>query len=75
MIDARTNEDGIVELVIEQFLERQRRGENPTISEYCVKYPRFSAEIRSLLGTIEFAEDPVCMLLLFLANRKKEHGD
>lgn len=68
MIDRRTNEDETIEQVIEDFLERLQRGERPSIEDYCQKYPALAEEIRGLLKTIEFAEDPVAMLLLYLAD-------
>jgi len=38
-----------VEVVIEEYTERHRRGENPSIEEYAERYPELGDEIRELL--------------------------
>jgi len=38
-----------VDVVIEEFTERHRRGENPSIEEYVERYPELGEEIRELL--------------------------
>ncbi len=41
-----------VEQVLEEILERQRRGESPDISAYAERYPELAAEIRELLPLV-----------------------
>ncbi len=72
MIGRRIDEDETIQFVIEDFLKRLRRGERPTIAEYCDKYPSLRDEIYSLLRTVEFADDPVAMLMLFLAEHNEK---
>ncbi len=56
MTDTSSGHD-LVELLAEEFLQRSRRGEKPTIAEYCAKYPDKAEEIRDLLGTMQLMED------------------
>ena len=44
------------ELVASEFIERQRRGENPSVDEYAQRYPGMADEIRDLFPTILEAE-------------------
>ena len=46
-----------VELLAEEFLERQQRGENPTIREYCERHPELSDEIRDVFEAVAMIED------------------
>ncbi len=46
-----------VETLATDFLERQRRGESPTIDEYVDEYPHLADEIRDLFPTIAAMED------------------
>ncbi len=34
------------ELLAHEFVDRQQRGETPTIREYCERYPKLADEIR-----------------------------
>ena len=45
-----------IEALAEEFIERHRRGESPTISEYAAKYPQWADEIRELFPTIAAVE-------------------
>ena len=45
-----------IEELAEEFMERQRRGERPSISEYLDKYPALADEIRELFPTIAAME-------------------
>ena len=45
-----------LELLVEEFLERQRRGEHPAISEYTAAYPELADEIRELLPVLAMVE-------------------
>lgn len=47
-MDASSDRLSQVELLAEEFLARQQNGENPTIDEYCNRYPDLAAEIRDL---------------------------
>jgi serine/threonine protein kinase/tetratricopeptide (TPR) repeat protein len=42
--------------VAEEFAERCRKGESPSISEYEVRYPEFAPRIRKLLPTVALME-------------------
>ena len=45
-----------VEVLATEFLERQRLGEHPSISEYVRDYPEHAEEIRDLFPTIAAME-------------------
>ena len=52
-----TGDDGTpLELLVEEFLERQRRGEHPAVSEYTAAYPELADEIRELLPVLAMVE-------------------
>ena len=55
MTDANVERDP-VEVLAEEFVERQRRGEDPSVSEYAAKYPQWADEIRELFPTIAIVE-------------------
>ena len=46
-----------VELLAEEFLERKRRGEQPTLSEYVERYPELADDIRDLFPALLMMED------------------
>jgi serine/threonine protein kinase len=46
-----------VELLAEEFLDRKRRGENPTLTEYVARYPALADEIRDLFPALLMLED------------------
>jgi hypothetical protein len=46
-----------VEALAEQFLERQRRGERPSLDEYCRLYPELADDIRDLFPILIRMED------------------
>jgi len=45
-----------VERLAEEFLERQRRGEHPSLAEYTGKYPELAEEIRDLFPALVMIE-------------------
>jgi serine/threonine protein kinase/WD40 repeat protein/Flp pilus assembly protein TadD len=45
-----------VERLAEEFVERQRRGERPALSEYTTKYPELAAAIRDLFPALVMME-------------------
>src|SRR5437773_6522529 len=45
-----------VELLAEEFAERLRRGESPTLSEYVEKYPQYADQIRKLFPALVMME-------------------
>jgi serine/threonine protein kinase len=45
-----------VELLAEEFLERQRRGEHPSLSEYAERYPQLAEEIRDIFPALVLME-------------------
>src|SRR6516162_3365202 len=46
-----------VELLAEDFLERKRRGEHPTLREYVERHPELAEEIRDLFPALLMMED------------------
>jgi tetratricopeptide (TPR) repeat protein len=46
-----------IEILAEEFMERQRRGERPTIAEYCARRPDLADQIRDLLSALAMSED------------------
>jgi WD40 repeat protein len=46
-----------VELLAEDFLDRQRRGERPTLQEYLERHPELAEEIRDLFPALLMIED------------------
>ena len=46
-----------VERLAEEFVERLRRGERPTIEEYVIAYPSLAEGIRGLFSTLLLVED------------------
>ena len=41
-----------LEVLAAEFIERQRRGECPSIAEYVARYPDLAADIQELFPTI-----------------------
>jgi serine/threonine protein kinase/WD40 repeat protein len=46
-----------VESLAEEFLERRRRGERPTLAEYAARYPDLADEIREFFPVLGLVED------------------
>jgi len=46
-----------VEALAEEFLDRKRRGEHPTLREYVERYPELAAEIRDLFPALLMMEN------------------
>jgi len=46
-----------VELLAEEFLDRKRRGERPTLQDYLERYPDLAEEIRDLFPALLMVED------------------
>ena len=46
-----------VEALAEEFLDRKRRGERPTLDEYCQRHPELADEIRDLFPVLLRMED------------------
>ncbi len=44
-------------ILVDEFIARKRRGEHPTIKEYCVKHPDLAREIRELFPCATMVED------------------
>ena len=42
-----------VEVLAEEFLERRRLGERPTLAEYAARYPALADEIRNRLSELD----------------------
>jgi WD40 repeat protein/serine/threonine protein kinase/tetratricopeptide (TPR) repeat protein len=52
-----SSERNPVELLADEFLERKRRGEHPTLQEYVQCYPALADEIRELFPALLMMED------------------
>ena len=46
-----------VETLAEEFLDRKRRGEHPTLREYVERHPELAVEIRDLFPALLMMED------------------
>jgi eukaryotic-like serine/threonine-protein kinase len=46
-----------VEVLADEFFQRRRRGETPTVEEYAAKYPELAAEIHDLFPALAIVED------------------
>ena len=52
-----TSEDGNpLDRLVEEFVDRQRRGEHPAMSEYTARYPELAGEIRDLFPVLAMVE-------------------
>jgi WD40 repeat protein/serine/threonine protein kinase/tetratricopeptide (TPR) repeat protein len=56
-MSASREERNPVELLAEEFLERKRRGERPTLREYVERHPELAVEIRDLFPALLMMED------------------
>lgn len=50
--------ESLVTLAVDDFLERQRHGENPDVEEYARRYPQLATLLRSLLPTLRLMQSP-----------------
>ncbi len=71
-----------VDQIVEKFLERYRRGERPTISEYEQKHPEHAEQIRELIPTLVVMEqlkpgepDSVSSSSAGIADAAKRYGE
>ncbi len=46
-----------IEVLAEEFLERRRRGETPSLTEYVEHYPHLAEQIRDLFPTLVFMDE------------------
>src|SRR6516225_5343629 len=46
-----------VEQLAEEFLERKRKGQRPTVAEYLARYPHLADEIRDVFPVLGLVED------------------
>jgi serine/threonine-protein kinase len=56
-MSSSSDERGPVELLADEFLARCKRGEKPTIKEYCHRYPDLADEIRDVFEAVLMVED------------------
>jgi WD40 repeat protein/serine/threonine protein kinase len=56
MAEAASEPDPLVRLA-EEFAERYRRGERPSVTEYAVRYPALAADIRDLFPALAMIEE------------------
>src|SRR5262249_31130029 len=52
-----SDERNPVELLAEDFLDRKRRGEHPTLQDYLERHPELAEEIRDLFPALLMMED------------------
>ena len=52
-----SDEHGPVELLAEEFLDRHKRGQRPTIGEYCDRHPELADEIRDVFEALLVVEE------------------
>jgi WD40 repeat protein/serine/threonine protein kinase len=52
-----SSEQDPVEALVEEFLERQRRGERPDVAEYARRYPEWADRIRKVFRALALMED------------------
>src|SRR5262245_47909112 len=56
-MSSSSDERGPVELLADGFLARCKRGEKPTIQEYCDRHPDLADEIRDVFEAVLMVED------------------
>src|SRR6516225_1868729 len=56
-MSSSSDERGPVELLADEFLARCKRGEKPTIKEYCDRNPELAGEIRDVFEAVLMVED------------------
>lgn len=56
MMSSTTDDSNPLDRLVEEFLERQRRGEHPAVSEYIAGYPELGDEIRELFPFLAAVE-------------------
>ena len=56
-METSSGERNPVELLAEDFLDRKRRGERPTLREYVERHPELAGEIRDLFPALLMMED------------------
>ncbi len=54
---SQSQSDPAIGPLVETFLERYRRGERPSVSEYTEKYPELASQIRELLPALVAMEE------------------
>ncbi len=52
MSSSDSSRDALLEQLAEEFVQRHRRGERPSLSEYAERYPDLAADIRDLFPTL-----------------------
>src|SRR4051812_5476103 len=52
-----SSEQPLIEDLAEEFLERRRRGERPSLQEYAARYPELAGEIREFFPVLGLVED------------------
>src|SRR6516162_1003386 len=56
-MSSSSDERSPVELLADEFLARCKRGERPTIKEYCDRHPELAGEIRDVFEALLMVED------------------
>jgi len=56
-MNSGSDDQSPVELLAEEFLDRCKRGDKPTIDEYCARRPEVASEIREIFEALLMVED------------------
>ena len=56
-MSSSSDERGPINLLADEFLARCKRGERPTIQEYCDRHPELAGEIRDVFEAVLMVED------------------
>ena len=56
MTSSTSEDDNPLDRLVEEFLERRRRGEQPAVSEYTARYPELDGEIRDVFPVMATVE-------------------
>ena len=54
---ADASDNRVFEALLDEFLERQRQGEDPSLTEYCDRHPHLAGEIRDLFPALRLMEN------------------
>jgi WD40 repeat protein/serine/threonine protein kinase len=51
-----SSDDSLIDELADDYVTRKQSGESPTISEYCLRYPRLATDIRDLFPMLSMLE-------------------
>ena len=56
LMDSSSSQMDLIERLADEFANRQRRGEDPSLEEYVQKYPEMASEIREVFPALVMME-------------------